>query len=106
MQMRHSLAGIRAIIENEAVAVLLQAELSRNFCSFQKQMAENLVILRRGFSDARNGFFGDQQHMSGRLWFDVAEAEDKFIFKYNLCRNFTSDDSLKKGFAHARQRDA
>ena len=100
MQMRHSFAGIRAVIEDEPKTVLREAELIRDFTGLEHEMAENLVILRRRFGNARDRFLRDQQHMRRGLWLDVAKGDDEIVLINDLRRDFTCDDFFKQGFVH------
>ena len=100
MQVRHGLAGIRAVVEHEAKTILLEAKLLRDRGGFEHQMAEHLVILRRRFGDARDGFLRNQQNVRRRLWVDVAKGDDEVVFINDLRRDFARDDFFKQGLVH------
>lgn len=101
MQMRHSFAASRTIVDDEAITALFQAQLAGDGGGFEEQMAERGLVGVRGFGDARNGFLGDDDDVRGRLRVDVAEGQHDLVFINNRRRDFAGDDFLKKGFAHA-----
>ena len=53
-KMRHSFAGVGAVVEDEAVAAIFQAEFLRDFGGFEQQMTEDLMVCRSGLGEARN----------------------------------------------------
>lgn len=100
MQMGHCFAGVTAIVEYEAEAVLRQVQLPSNFGGFQQQMTEQGLVLRPRFRDPRDGLLWDQKDVRGRLRGDVVEGDDQVVLIDDPGRDFTSDDFLKQGFAH------
>lgn len=103
MQVRHGFACVRAVVEDEAIATLVEAEFVGDFRGFEQQVAENLMVFRCGFGDAWDGFLWNDKHVRWRLRFDVAEREHEVVFIDNRGRNFAGGDFLEKGFAHTRQ---
>ena len=100
MQVRHRFAGVRAVIDYEAEAILRQAQFPGNFGGFQQQMTELGLVFGLCFGDPRNGFLRDQEDMRGRLRGDVVESDDQVVLINNPGRDFTGDDFLKQGLAH------
>lgn len=100
MQMRHGFAGVRAVVEDEPKTILREAQFLRDFARLEHQVAENLVILRRRFGDAGNGFLRDQQNVRRGLRVDVAKRDDEVVFINNLRRDFARDDFFKQGLVH------
>ena len=101
MQVRHGFATVRAVVEHEPVAARLQTELLRHGRRFEQQVAEDLMVLRPGFGEARDGFLRHDQHMRRGLWIDVTEGADQVVLENDLRRDFARDDFFKQGFAHA-----
>src|SRR6266850_3766274 len=66
-------------------------------------MAKDLMVFRRGFRDAGNGLFGNDQNVRRRLRFDILERKNEIVFVNDLSRDFSSDDFFKEGFAHSSQ---
>src|SRR5208282_371975 len=92
--------SVGTVVDHEAVTAFLQAQFVRNFGGLQQQVAEDLMVFRRGFGKARDGLLGNNQHVRRRLRFDVAEREHQIVFINNGRRNFAGDDFFKKRFAH------
>ena len=103
MQMRYGFACIRTAVEHETIAALLQAEYAGNFSRLEQQMTQYPLIIGSRFCEARDRFFGNNEDVRGRLWFDVAKGQHEFVFVYDRCRNFPRRDLLKKGLAHTLQ---
>ena len=100
MQMRHSFAGVRTVVENQPKTTLFEAEFVCHLTRLEHQVAEDLVIARSCLGDAGNGFLGNQQYVRGRLRFDVAKGDDEIVFVNNLRGDFARDDFLEQGLAH------
>lgn len=97
VQVRHGFAAVRTVVDDEPVTAL-QIQLFSNFGSLEQEMAEQFVVVRRGFGDANHGFFRKDQNVRWRLRIDVAYGEDGIVFKNNLGRDFAGDDFFKQGF--------
>ena len=95
MQVRHGFAGVGTIVEHEPKTVLPQAQLFGHFGGLQQEMAEDLMIFRRGFGDARDRFLRNDQHVLGRLRFDVAKRDHLVVFIKDRGRDFAGDDLFK-----------
>jgi len=95
MQMGHRFAGVRAVIENQPVAIFSEAQLFRDFGRFNQQMTQHLVIVRMRFGEARDRLLGNDQHMNGRLRFDIVKGNHPFILVDNRGGNFAGNDFLE-----------
>jgi len=100
VQVRHGFAGVGAVVDYKTVTAFLQAKFVRNLGGLQQKVAEDLMVFRSGFGQARNGLLGNDQNVRRRLRFDVAEREHQIVFINNGRRNFAGDDFFKKCFAH------
>ena len=100
MQVRHGLAAVRAVVDDEAVARFVQAEFRGDLGGFQQQVAEKFLVIRRCLGDAWDGLLGNDDDVCGRLRLDVAEGEDGVVFKNNGGGDFARGDFFKQGFAH------
>ena len=101
MQMRHRFASIRAVVEHQPVAALLEPEFLRHIGGLEQQVPQHLMIRRRSFSNARDGLFRNQQNVGRGLRSDVMESENKIIFIDNLRRDLSRNDLFEKSFAHS-----
>ena len=77
MQMRHSFAGVRTIVEYEAITRFRHTEFLGNFSGFKQKMTENFVVIRPGFGDSRDWFSRNNKDVNGRLRFDVVKCDDE-----------------------------
>ena len=100
MQVRHGFAAVCPVVEDETIAGLFEPQLLGDFSSLEQQMTERLMIVRRGFGDARDGFLGDDQDMRRCFGCDVVERDHEVVLINDLRRDFARDDFFKEGFAH------
>lgn len=100
MQMRDGLAGVGTVVDDEPVTAALQAEPFGHSGGLKEQVAEDLMILRAGFGQTRDGFLGNDQHMRRCLRSNIAEGDDLVVFEDNVGRNFAGDDFFKQSFIH------
>src|ERR1035437_5129188 len=100
VQVRHSLAGIRTVVEHQAVAGLSQPQLVRHLGSLEQEMTEDLMVFRFGLGHARDGLSGDNQDVRWGLWPDVAKGHHEIILIDDRCGDFAGDDLLEQRLAH------
>src|ERR1035441_2510790 len=100
VQVRHSLAGIRTVVEHQPVARLIQPQLVRHLSSLEQQMPKDLVVLRGGLGKARDGLSGDNQDVRWGLWPDVVKGHHEVVLINDRCGDFASDDLLEQRLAH------
>src|ERR1035437_10481314 len=103
VQVRHSLAGIRTIVEDQAVTRLSQSQLIRHLGGFEQEMPDYLLIFRCGLGHARDGFPGDNQDVRCGLRLDVAECHHQVVLIDNRGWNFAGNDLLEQRLAHSGQ---
>ena len=96
MQVGHRFASVRAVVDHEPIARVLQAELGGDFRGFQKQMSQHLMIDRISFGDARNDFLGHDQDVDRRVRVYVFESQHKVVFINNLRGDLPGRDLLKR----------
>ena len=101
VQVRDGFAGVRAVVEDEAVAVF-EAELFGDFCGFQEQMSEDGVVCRFCFSDARDGLLRYDENMDRCLGFDVVESDDPVVLVNDGGRDFACYNFFKQRFTHVQ----
>ena len=95
MQVENRLASSRADIEHRTVAVF-DGSLAGNLGCHQMTAADQLSILRTGFLETSDVFFGDDQYMRGSLGMDVFEGKRMLVFIHFLCGELTCDDAAKQ----------
>lgn len=99
MQMRDRFPAIAAIVDDQAIAILLQTRFFCNFGCLEKQMAQDLMVVRLCFAHSRNALFGNDQNVNRRLGSAIAKSENKVIFVNDVRRNFPGND-LFEDIAH------
>ena len=100
VQVRHALAAVLAVVDDQPVAAFVQSQFGRHFGGLEQQVAEQLVVFRLGLGQARDGFFGNHQNVLGRLGIDVAQREHQVVFINDGRGNFPRDDFFKQCLAH------
>ena len=100
MKMGHGFPAVRTVIDDEAVAGLLQFHLAGNFLGGGKKVAENGVVLRRHGGMPGMMLFGDEEDVDGGLRGNVPEGQHVVILKNDVGGNFAVEDPLKNRFGH------
>ena len=100
MEMRDGFAGVGAVVDDETVAVFVEAELARDVGCFQEEMSEDGVIFSGGFVDAWNRFARDDEDVARRGGADVAKGEHLIIFVNDVSGDFAVGDFLEQRLAH------
>lgn len=59
VQMRDGLAAVGPAVDDQAIAVLSQAEFFGHFAGFEQDMSQGLAVCGFGFGDAWKDFFGE-----------------------------------------------
>ena len=95
MQMRNGFPAVRPVVYYQTIAGFGKAEFFGDFGCFEKQMAEQFVIVGRSFGDSRDVFLRNNQDMDGRFGVDVAEGEHKVVFVNDVGGDFAVDDLLE-----------
>jgi hypothetical protein len=98
VQVRHGLAAVRAVVDDEPEAVWRQTQLVRDFGGLEQNVSEQLPVFSLRLADSRNDFFRKNQNMHGRLRVDVADGENQIVFIDNRRRNLAGDDFFKRVF--------
>jgi len=115
MKMRHGLATIRAAIDDDPKARIVEAFLPGHGLRDINKMAQKRFIGGSGGRDAHDFLFWDDQKMDGGLGIHVVESEAEVVFVGDAGRNFAGDDlgensahgslAVKSGFEQARRFD-
>ena len=97
VQVRHRFARVRAVVHDEPEA-LRDLKLPGNGAGGKHQMAENSLVVRRGFGDSRNDFLWYDQQMNRGLRLDVVQHDAVLVLVFNAGGDFAVDDFLEEGF--------
>jgi hypothetical protein len=100
--MEYRLAGTFIAIENQSIAILIDALVSRDLFGPQRHPACHLDILIFKVIDGRDVLLGNNQHVRGRLWIDIPEGENMLVFEHLVTWYFTVSDLAKQAIGHAR----
>ena len=105
VEVRNGFAAVGSAVDDESIAALLEAKSCGDIGGCKQQMAQDQVIIGRGFSDSGNGFLGNEQHVHRGLRFDVPERQHAIVLVNDLSRNFAGDNFFKEGLAHSLWRE-
>jgi hypothetical protein len=100
VQVRDGFAAIRAIIDDEAVAVFFKLALASDPLSGDEEMSEEGMILGRDGPVAGVMFFWDDKNVNGGLGGEITKGEDVIILVKNIGGEFAVDDAFEDGFGH------
>lgn len=104
VEMRHGLAGIAAMVDDEAEAFVpsLNAELFGDATRGEQQGPERGLIFRHGLADTRDELLRHDEDVDRGLRIDVVEGRHELVLIDERRGDLTLDDFLEKGlFAHA-----
>ena len=91
VQMEHTLPAVRTCVDNSPITTVKPKNL-RHLRDSQQQVSTEPGVIRSQLIQRHNRFFGNQQHMHGRLWSDIAKRQAHVIFIDNIRRDFAVDD--------------
>ena len=95
VEVRHGFAGVGAVVDHEAEAVV-ELEFFRDLAGDEEQVAEDRLIFRGGFADARDRFFGDDEQVDRRLRLDVVEDDAAVVLVFDAAGYFAGDDAFEE----------
>ena len=85
MQVKHTLSGVRAVIDNQTERPA-NTEFPGDTVCRQQQMAQQWLVGLPGIGNLRDRFFRDYQYMYGRLGIHITKRQAQVIFINNVCR--------------------
>ena len=100
MDMINSLASAFVAIENQAVAVLIDALVGGYLFCHQHHTAGYADIFIVEIINRRNVLFRYNQNMRRRLRINIPESQDVFVLINLVTRNFTVSDFAKQAICH------
>ena len=100
MKVGDSFPAVRSVVDDEAVAGLVEFELAGNFLGGGEEMAEDGVVFGGYGGVAGVVLFGDEDDVDGSLGGDVAEGEDVVVLIDDVGRDFAVDDPFEDRFGH------
>ena len=98
VQVGDTFAAVTAVVDDEAVAGVGDAEFLCEGCSGEQEMAEGGLIGGGGFADARDEFFWNDEYVHRCLRGDVVDGDAEIIFVRELRGDLAVNDFLKKSF--------
>ena len=94
VQVEHGLSGPLPDVQHGTVAIL-NRPLSGNVRRGEEATANEFRVFRLGFLQARNMFFGKDQHVGRALGVDIFKGERVLVFVNFLGGNFTTDNTAE-----------
>jgi hypothetical protein len=99
VEVRDTFAGVGAVVDDEAVTAG-EVEFFGYDSGRDEEVAELGLVGGRGFADAGDEFFGDDQEVDGSLRLDVVDDDAAVVLVLDLGGDFAVDDFLEEGFRH------
>jgi len=100
MEMGDGFAAVGAVVDDKAVAGLIELELAGDFLSGGKEMAKNGVMFRGDGGVAGVVLFRNEQDVDRGLGGNVTEREDVVVLVDDVGFGLAVDDPLEDGFGH------
>lgn len=97
--MRDGFAAVGTVVDHKAEA-FGEAQFLCQDAGGEQQVAERSLVGGRGFADARNEFFRDDEQVHGGLRLNVVEDDAEVVFVFDLRGDLAVDDALEDGFGH------
>ena len=94
MQVKNRLAGARAHVQYRAVAIF-NRPLPRNLRRCQVAASHQFGVFCRGFLQASDVSFGDDQHVGRALGVQIFKSKRVLIFVNFLGRNFAANNAAE-----------
>lgn len=98
MNMEHFLTAVAVAVHYQAVAVIRNPFLLRDFGCHGDHMTQNLFIFRSDIIHGRNKMIGNNQNMRRCLRGNITERRDAVILINDIRRNFTTNNFTKNSF--------
>jgi hypothetical protein len=98
MQVRHGLAALVTVVDDNAEAVFSEAFLFRDDPDPGEEMAEEILVGGIGLPDPHDQLLGHEETVHRSLRRDVAKAEAEVVLVDDIARDFTIGDLLEDGF--------
>lgn len=90
MQVKYSLSGPLAIVNNQA-EIITMAGLSGDLAGRFQQVAQQCAIGCGGISHPGDGLLGNDQHMQRRLGIDIPKGQALLILIHDIGRDLAPD---------------
>ena len=68
VEVGHGFPAVRAVVDDDAVAVFRESELCRQLRGGEKQVAEGRLVVGCGFADAGNVLGGNDEDVGGETF--------------------------------------
>lgn len=101
MKMWNGLSAVRTVVDHDPVA-FGEVQLFRGCGGDKEKVAEQGLIGRGRFGEARNVFFRYDQQMHRCLRLNVVKDHTEIVLVLDLGGDFAIDDFLKNGFRHEK----
>jgi hypothetical protein len=103
VEVRHRLAGVTPVVEDESIARGIEPEQTGNLRRFEEEVTQHLAIFGAGFSDSGDWLAGYDEHMDRRLGVDIVESDDLIVLIHDASGDFAAGDFLEQGLAHVQR---
>ena len=97
-------AGVGAVVDDKTEAAL-EVEFFRDDAGGDEEVAECVLVGGRGFADARDDFFRDDEEVDGRGGLDIVDHNAAVVLVLDLRGDFAGDAFLKESFGHEKGAD-
>lgn len=103
MQVGHAFSAVAPVVDHKPEAAFGNPGLTGHFRRFRKQVPKKGRVPVRGFGDARDRFFGNQQDVNGCLGLDVSKRQHEVVFVDNVGGYLPGDDAFEECHVRYKQ---
>ena len=100
MEVGDGFAAVGAVVDDEAIAGLVEFELAGDFLGGGEEMAEDGVVFGGYGGVAGVVLFGDEEDVDGGLGGNVTEGEDVVVLIDDVGWDLAIDDPFEDRFGH------
>ncbi len=102
VEVGHALAAVRAVVDHKSEP-FVEAQLVSDFPGREQQVTEHGLVLGGGFTDARNHFFGNDQHVHRRLRLNIVNDNAEIVLEFDFSGDLAVDDFFEESFQFYRR---
>lgn len=100
MEVGDGFTAVGAVIDDEAIATLIEAGLAGDALGGGEKVGKDLVVLGGNGTVTGVMFFGNEEDVGGGLGSEIAKGEDVIVLVKDVGLSFSVDDLFKDRFSH------
>lgn len=96
MDMKNGLTGIRTVIDDHPVTILIKPPFGSNGLGYEEQVPDDFAVSHDDTVNIGDMFFRHNESMDRRLGIEVLKGDRVLVFEDDLCRDLLLYDVAKQ----------